>query len=74
MYLRMKARQQCQDEFDKAVAVLDAQPDPSKEGPGAKRIRTLAAKVHKQVHRSTRQLQKQSSRDPSAPPWNLEVG
>ena len=50
--LRMKLRQESVAEFDKAVAVLDAQPDPSKEGPHEKKIRAFADKVRAQVNRS----------------------
>ena len=48
----MKLRQESVAEFDKAVAVLDAQPDPSKEGPHEKKIRAFADKVRAQVNRS----------------------
>ena len=53
----MKLRQECVIEFDKAVAVLDAQPDTSKEGPREKQIRGLAKKVKAQVGRRVSSLQ-----------------
>ena len=44
------------EEFQKAVAVLDAQPDPSKEGPRATTIRKMASKVKAQLGKSMRKL------------------
>merc|ERR1712150_81898 len=45
LLLRMKARAECIAEFDKAVAILDAQPDPENEDNRCKMIRKFANKV-----------------------------
>ena len=65
MYLRLKRRQECMQEFQKAVQVLDAQPDPSQEDDRAKMIRKMAAKVTVQLSKSVKKLNNGSKPPPN---------